>query len=279
MKLRLRNFFLSTLAILAVMAFQPLHGENIEEESRAYMKEELGVNEYTAPSIAWLMKELDQFRPIPMSVVDQSHWNDVFSNRLQTSLHFGTLIADGFIIVINERRAEIQDVGRALLRQSKALGVGNSITRRSNKLLQLGDRGDWADLRMELVGTQKDVEGSMMELHDEEIAHMISLGGWLRGFYAATVATSEHYTPKKGEILKNTDILDYFIDRLDTLHPKLKSTQFVTEISSRLKTIRKMADEAKDRPLSRSEVEEMRKMAADINRILVSKVNAEGNIQ
>ncbi|MEO8207285.1 MAG: hypothetical protein ABI615_13980, partial [Chthoniobacterales bacterium] len=85
--IRRMKFLLRILPILVwavLLAPRPACGEDIEADSRAYMKEELGVNEYTAPSIAWLLKNLDLFRPIPMEVVDRSHWDDVFSNRLQT---------------------------------------------------------------------------------------------------------------------------------------------------------------------------------------------------
>ncbi|MEO6848871.1 MAG: hypothetical protein ABI443_14090 [Chthoniobacterales bacterium] len=277
MKSAIRIFLISCIALF-LLPRNAFAQQNIEEDSRDYMREELGVNEYTTPSISWLLKELDKFHPIPMEVVDRQNRDKVFSNRLQTSLHFGTLITDGFIVVANEKRSEIQDIGRALLRQSKALGVGNSLTRRSNKLLQLGDQGNWADLREELVGTQKDVENAMIELRDEQMAHMISLGGWLRGFYAGAVATSQSYTVEKANILKNTDILDYYIERLDTLHPKLKKTQFVIAISSRLKVIRKLASEAQNRPFTKAEVEQIRKLAEEINTVLVSKVDAEGNL-
>jgi len=42
-------------------------------------------------------------------------------------------------------------------------------------------RGEWRALRKELIATQADVEQAMIELRDQRLAHLISLGGCLRG--------------------------------------------------------------------------------------------------
>jgi hypothetical protein len=125
---------------------------------------------------------------------------------------------------------DVQDIGRELIRQSRALGVGERLAKRSKSLFELSDKGDWVGMRGELVKTQADVEESMMELHDEEMAHMVSLGGWLRGFQLGAVSTDERYTPAKADILGRADVMEYFLDRLDTLNPRLKATEMVTAV-------------------------------------------------
>ena len=57
----------------------------------------------------------------------------------------------------------------------------------------------------------------MLDLHDEEMSHMISLGGWLRGFQLAANSCAQSYTADKALILGRVEIMDYYIDRLDTL--------------------------------------------------------------
>ncbi len=39
-----------------------------------------------------------------MKLVEANDLDATFPNRFQTALHFGSLVADGFVIVINERR-------------------------------------------------------------------------------------------------------------------------------------------------------------------------------
>ncbi len=252
--------------------------DDLTESSEEYMREELGVNEVTAPEIQKLLLDLDSFQPLPMELIEANDRMATFPNRFQTALHFGSLVADGFVIVIAERGNDIQDIGRALIRQSRSLGVGDSLLNRAKSLTDLGAAGDWLRLREELIRTQEEIETSMMQLRDEEMAHMISFGGWLRGFQLAANATAENYTPTRAAGLKRLEVMDYFIDRLDTLNPRLKKTELVTLLLSRMKTLRALTADAGDRPPSESEVKQMRDLANEMETAAMSKVDDEGNI-
>ncbi len=243
-----------------------------------FAREELGVNELTAPSIQRLFTELEAFKPVPVDLIASTDFDRTYNNRFQTSLNFGSLICDGFFAVVAEQEGLIQNVGRALLRQAKSLAVGQRLSTRAGSLLELGTRGDWPGLKLELIKTQADVEEAMIELRDEEMAHMISLGGWLRGFEIGTVVTAGNYSPQRAAGLMKPDVMDYFLDRLSTLNPRLKNTELATAITSRLQTIRKIAGDAADRAPSKSEVEQMRDLAVEINTIISARVDQEGQI-
>lgn len=266
------------IAAIAVAAV-PLRGQDAEGPMLdEYAREELGVNEVTTPSIQRLFTELEIFKPVPVSLIADTDFDRVYNNRFQTTLNFGALICDGFFAVVAEQKPLIQNVGRSLLRQAKSLAVGQRLSTHANSLLELGQRGDWADLKLELIKTQADVEQAMIELRDEEMAHLVSLGGWLRGFEIGTVVTAENYSPQRAAGLMKPDVMDYFIDRLQTLSPRMKKTELVKAITSRLQTIRAIAGEAADRPPSKSEVERMRDLAVEINQIMSAKVDNEGNL-
>lgn len=243
-----------------------------------YAREELGVNELTTPSIQRLFTELEVFKPVPIALISETDFDRVYQNRFQTSLNFGSLICDGFFAVVAEQKPLIQKVGRSLLRQAKSLAVGQRLSSHANSLLELGQRGDWAELKLELIKTQTDVEEAMVELRDEEMAHMVSLGGWLRGFEIGATVTADNYSPQRAAGLMKTDVMDYFIDRLQTLNPRVKNTELVTGITSRLQTIRAIAGEASDRAPSLSEVQRMRDLAIEINKIATAKVDDEGRL-
>ena len=256
----------------------PESDKDLEAASEDFMREESGVNDVTAPSIEQILKDLSGFLPVPIEVIEANPRDAVYENRLQTSLHFGALVADGFMLTIAERSKDVQDIGRALIRQSRALGVGDRLTKRSKSLFEYSEKGDWAKMREELVRTQSDVEKSMIDLHDEQMAHMISLGGWLRGFQLGANSCAQSYTPDKALVLGRVEIMDYFIDRLDTLHPRLKKTEFVSTITSKIKTLRDLAAEAHDRAPTESEVKKMRELADGIESIALGPVDNDGRI-
>jgi hypothetical protein len=110
------------------------------------------------------------------------------------------------------------------------------------------------------------------------MAHMISLGGWLRGFQLGANSCAQSYTPDKALVLGRVEIMDYFIDRLDTLHPRLKKTEFVSTITSKIKTLRDLAAEAQGRAPTESEVKKMRELADGIESIALGPVDNDGRI-
>ena len=251
----------------------------LKQSSDDHMREELGVNPITAPSIHEILKQLELFRPVPIDLIESAKRDATFNNRLQTAMHFGSLVADGFMLTLAERPKDVQDVGKALIRQARALGVGERLTKRSKSLLEFSDKGDWIGMRQELVRTQQDVETSMVELRDEEMAHMISLGGWLRGFQLGANSTAGSYTPNKARILANVEILDYFLDRLSTLHPRLKKTEFVKTLTNRLKGIRGLIAENQGQVLTPDQVAKIRDLANEAEAAAVAKVDEEGNFE
>lgn len=269
---------LVVIFLSAAMA-QDVTEAELKKSSDEHMREELGVNPITAPSIQKILKDLEVFQPVPVDVIAQADREAVFNNRFQTAMHFGSLVADGFMLTLAERPQDIQNIGRALIRQSRALGVGGRLTKRSKSLFEHSDKGDWIGMREELVRTQQDVETSMLELHDEEMAHMISLGGWLRGFQLGAVSTASNYSPGKAKVLCNAEIMDYFLDRLDTLHPRLKKTQMVTTLADRVKQIRVVAMEAEGGEPTPAQVAKMRDLATAAEAAATARVDDEGRFE
>jgi hypothetical protein len=252
--------------------------KDLEAASEDFVREESGVNDITAPSIEQILKDFSSFTPVAVEIIETNPRDAVYDNRLQTSLHFGALVADGFMLTVAERSKDVQDVGRALIRQSRALGVGDRLTKRSKSLFEYSDKGDWQGMREELIRTQADVEKSMLDLHDEQMSHMISLGGWLRGFQLAANSCAQSYTPDKATVLGRIEIMDYYIDRLDTLHPRLKKTEFVSTITSRVKALRDLATETEGRAPTEAEVKKMRDLANSIESVALGRVDNEGRI-
>jgi len=270
---------LVALAITAALARGEDPSKQLQKASDEYMREELGVNEFTTPTVQSVLNDLEKFKPIPLDVIAENKRDATFSNRFQTALHFGSLVADGFMLTLAERSQDVHEVGKALIRQALALGVGERLTRRSKSILEFSDKGDWLGMRQELIRTQEDVEKSMMELRDEEMAHLISLGGWMRGFQLAAHSVSKNYSKDRARSLARVDIMDYFLDRLETLNPRLKKTELVTAITAKLKAIRALAAEIGDRAPKEDEIARFRQLADEAEALAMSSVDDEGRIR
>ena len=240
-----------------------------ETASIEHAREELGINEFTAPSIGLLFRELEELRPIPFDKV----WRDLPDaqpqNRALLGLLAGGVIADGFLAVAAEKMSRIEPVGRTLQRLGKGLGVGDHVTKHGRSILEKSVQNHWSDVKSELVRAQADTEAGLMALKDEEIAHLVALGGWLRGLEITSSIVAENYNDKRAGRLIQPELFDYFLERVNTLNPKLKAMKPFQVIDRDLKQIRKLTEKPVDTPLTLDEVKGVRNLAREMNKAIV----------
>src|SRR5207249_2731652 len=102
------------------------------------------------------------------------------------------------------------------MREARGLGVADQVIRHSASLTELSHRGAWEAVRKELIATQADVEQVMIEQRDQKMAHLISLGGWLRGLEISAGTVMMEFSPARAKVLSQPDLLDYFSEELKT---------------------------------------------------------------
>jgi hypothetical protein len=253
-----------TLFIGLTLAFAQIGEAQSDSDMSAdsHFREELGVNPYTTPSIEQLFNTLDALKPIPIQELTRPLRALRLDNRVKFALSFGVLIGDGFLAVEGEEIKAIAPLGRELLRRAKGLGVQQRVSRHAKQILDLAKQSDWSGLRKELIVTQKDVESAMLELRDEEMVHLLSLGGWIRGLEIGAASVVADFSPERVSKLRQLDLLDYYLQRLDTLSTPLKSTPLISQITSGLRDVRqKLAD---TRAVSPEDVSGIRTTAHDL---------------
>ncbi|HSV62641.1 MAG TPA: hypothetical protein VLH83_04800 [Chthoniobacterales bacterium] len=218
------------------------------EEPVEHEREELGVNPYTAPSVAEIFQQLDDLKPLPYEQLKRDFPQAARASREQMGMIFGGLVADGFLIVEAQKRNLVEDLGRVLLRQARSLGVGDRVMRHSASLTELGKKGDWTAVRRELISTQQDVEEAMTELKDQKMAHLISLGGWLRGLEICAGAVESNYTPDRAAVLWQRDLINYFAEEMKTLPPGIAHKPLFEKVRAGVNSIRDLLNRAPEAP-------------------------------
>ncbi|MGF1656773.1 MAG: hypothetical protein ACFCU3_07325 [Verrucomicrobiales bacterium] len=159
-------------------------------------------------------------------------------DRPHIALLLGTVIADGFLSVQAEDSERVKDVGREVLRLAGAIGVRDSVVRRSKSIIEAADTRDWQVVKVELDKALQDVRGAMIELNDEELAQLVSLGGWLRGTETLTSIVRKTFSEDASELLHQPLLVEYFERRLGGLSEPLSSNELVHDIRAGLDEIR-----------------------------------------
>lgn len=164
--------------------------------------------------------------------------NKGFGERPQVALLLGSVIAEGFIAVEAQEAEEVKQIGRQVLTLAEAIGVRKSVISRTSSIIDGADKRDWARVRVELDGATKDVKQAMIELQDEQLAQLVSLGGWLRGTEAVTEVVQKNYSKDGAELLHQPILLDHFQRQLDAMNPRLRNNGLVKRIREQLPEIR-----------------------------------------
>jgi hypothetical protein len=176
----------------------------------------------------------------------------------------GVAIAEGFLAVAAEKQSRIEPAARALLRLSKGLGIGDRVVKRGQSVLELAATERWAEVRRELVHSQAEVESALLTLKDEEIAHLVAIGGWIRGLEIVSMAVEDRYSPERALVLQQPELLDYFQDRMSTLNPNLTKTPMIGVLRANTEQIYKLYKAKGETPLTESEVKQVRELASEM---------------
>jgi hypothetical protein len=254
---------------IGLCAFLSGTGSLPAQEPQEHEREELGINPYTAPAVAEIFQQLDDLRPLPFDQLKRDFPQAAHASREQMGLIFGGLVADGFLIVESQRQNLVDDLGRVLLRQAKSLGVGDRVMRHSASLTELGKKGDWKAVRSELLSTQEDVEQAMTELRDQKMAHLISLGGWLRGLEICAGAVESNYTGDRAAVLWQRDLINYFSEELKTLPPAAAHRPLFEKVRAGVDEIRDLLNKAPESP-SLAEVKTLHAKARELNLVIAA---------
>lgn len=233
-----------------------------------HQREELGINPYTAPEVDEVFQQLDDVKPLPFDKLKRDFPQAAHAGREQMGLIFGGLVADGFLIVACEKKNLVEDLGRVLLRQAKSLGVGERVIRHSASLTELGKRGDWAAMRKELTDTQADVERAMTELKDQKMAHLVSLGGWMRGLEISAGAVDADYSPERARGLWQRDLINYYAEEMKTLPPAVAHDPMFDKVRAGVEAIRVLLDKAPPDEMSHEEVTALHEQARQVNSVI-----------
>ena len=193
------------------------------------------------------------------------------ANRAQDALLLGTVIADGFVAVEAEDSERVKEIGRNVLTLAEAINVRKSVVARSNSIIEKANARDWNAVRREFDGALQDVNQAMIELNDEQLAQLVSLGGWLRGTQVLTSIAQQKYSRERAELLYQPLLIDYFSKQLREMGPRLRRTQLVGEIEKAIGRIGPLIKNSPERDIKPGTVTEINTITAQMVELIRSK--------
>lgn len=213
----------------------PIPADLLEDD---HVREELAINEFTAPSIAKIFDSLKSLAPLPLADYPREIPERMPLDRADLAVELGFLIADGFLVVQVGELGKVEELAGQLTRYAKSLGAGDRVNRHAASLLESAKKGDVEQLKKELAATQKDVELELVTLRDADLAHLISIGGWIRALEVASGAVNKQFSPERARQIMREDIADYYSAIIGSLEPRIAERQNYIDMQTVLSGMR-----------------------------------------
>ncbi|MEZ0389786.1 MAG: hypothetical protein ACAI34_22090 [Verrucomicrobium sp.] len=164
------------------------------------------------------------------------------SDRMELSLVFGTVVAEGFVAVQAQDKQAVEDIGREVINIAQSLGLTKAVRPHAQSILDAVQKNDWKSVRKEFDQTQATVRAEMERMRDNDLAQCVSLGGWLRGTASATSVVTKAYTNDRAELMNQPMLVDHFTKSVGDMSESAKNNRLVTAINKGLVKIRQSMD-------------------------------------
>ena len=132
------------------------------------------------------------------------------TDRTHSALFLGRVVAEGFLAVEAQDGKAIRSLGETVLSLAEELGLRHAVIKHSKSIIEEAEKGDWKAVRAEFDATCHTVKEEMNRRRDQDLAHCVSVGGWIRGTEIVTAIIQRSFTPEKSEILHQPQILNHF---------------------------------------------------------------------
>jgi len=209
--------------------------------------------------------------PIPLEIfrsldkLGQQDWGrrvekreiELDTNRSRSALLFGLVVSDGFIAVQAKDGEAVKRIGREVMRLARVLGVAGTVEGHANAIIMQAEKGEWNEVRLELDRTRQTVLDSMLSMRDDDLASLVSLGGWLGGTRALAAVLDENYSPEGSDLLNQPDLVRQLREEFTTLPEDLKEGAVFARVGQTLDDLESLMKSGNTGAISESNVREI----------------------
>ena len=251
--------FIEAIAALSVLAQTP------SNQSSPLPSQAKQVHGLAVPVPKEIFRSLDQFRDTNWRAVQRPEvagWKS-HGDQAQIATLLGVEIAEGFIAMEAKDSTEVKNIGNCVLSLARGLGIRDRALRRSRSIIELADNNEWSEARKEWDGVLTDLETGMIEVKSEDLAQLISLGGWLRGTEALSALVLQNYSPEHSNLIRQPALINYLEKRLRAMSSDIQARPIVKKLLDGLQTIRSLI-ESENGPLSEETVRKVHGICAGL---------------
>lgn len=182
--------------------------------------------------------------------------NNNYAGSVKIALNLGSRCTDGIMMVYGEKKSSdqaLEDLGDTILKLTADLGLENNLkgidplkgALKSKKQDEIKNSIDTLFAESELFLRQRD---------DNDLAMLVSLGGWIEMMYYASGELSTNYQTQSSKVLAQDYIVDVYINALSKLKIFVQESPVLLTITRQLPEVKRLMDNPTDPPISQEAV-------------------------
>ena len=235
------------------------------EQNNPFPSQAKQVHGLAVPVPKEIFRSLDQFRGANWTAIKRPEivrWKS-HGDQAQIATLLGVTIAEGFIAMEARDSTEVENLGKNVLSLAGGLGIRERALRRSRSIMELAEKNDWSEARKEWDGVLSDLETGMIEVKSEQLAQLVSLGGWLRGTEALSALVLQNYSPDRSNLIRQPELIGYLDEQLHAMSSDIQTRPVVVKLLDGIRTIRSLVESEKG-PLSEETVRKVHGVCAEL---------------
>jgi hypothetical protein len=252
-------FFLQVVLAMPALAQTP------SEQNGPLPSQAKQVHGVAVPVPKEIFRTLDQFRDANWQAVKRpevARWKS-HGDQAQIATLLGVVIAEGFIAMEAKDSTGVKNIGNTVLKLARGLGVEKSALRRSRSIIEYADKEDWVEARKEWDSVFSDLQSGMIEIKSQELAQLVTFGGWLRGTEALSALVLQNYSPERSNLIRQPALIDYLEEQLHAMSSDIRARPIVVKLLDGIHTIRTLV-ESENGPLSEETVRKVHGVCAEL---------------
>lgn len=191
--------------------------------------------------------------------------------RDRSALLFGLVISEGFIAVQAENRDEVKRIGKDVLTLAGALNVKGEVQGHALAIIDGANADEWSGVRRELDRTRQTVINKMKNLDDDDLADLVSIGGWLGGTRALASLVADNYSADASELLHQPDLLEQICARFAKLPVKPNRAPVLGQVATTLDSLKPLMRVNGDGAVLQETVVQIRKLSTELTEAVYGK--------
>jgi hypothetical protein len=252
-------FFLQVVLAMPALAQTP------SEQNGPLPSQAKQVHGVAVPVPKEIFRTLDEFRDANWQAVKRpevARWKS-HGDQAQIATLLGVVIAEGFIAMEAKDSTGVKNIGNTVLKLARGLGVEKSALRRSRSIIEYADKEDWVEARKEWDSVFSDLQSGMIEIKSQELAQLVTFGGWLRGTEALSALELQNYSPERSNLIRQPALIDYLEEQLHAMSSDIRARPIVVKLLDGIHTIRTLV-ESENGPLSEETVRKVHGVCAEL---------------